>query len=128
MALRIGELARQAGVRTSALRYYEEAGLLRAAARTEAGYRTYPATALVRLSFIKRAQALGLSIREIRELIAALDGNGDLDWARVRQVVANKLVEADQRIHELRQLRKQLAALLAQVQRAPDPDCDRHTD
>jgi DNA-binding transcriptional MerR regulator len=128
MALRIGELARQAGVRTSALRYYEEAGLLRAAARTEAGYRTYPATALVRLAFIKRAQALGLSLREVRELIAALDGSGDLDWARVRQVVANKLVEADQRIHELRQLRKQLAALLAQVQRAPDPDCDRHTD
>ena len=128
MALRIGELARRAGLRTSALRYYEEAGLLPAAERTATGYRLYPPTTLVRLSFIRRAQTLGLSVREIRTVIAAIDGSGDPDWVRIRQVVADRLVEADRRIAELTVLRKELAALLALVKGAPDPSCNRRTD
>jgi len=128
MALLIVELARQAGLRTSALRYYEVAGLLPAPERTDAGYRAYPPAALVRLSFIRRAQTLGLTVREIRELIGAFNGSGDLDWGRVRQVVGNKLAQADRRIAELRALRKELAALFAQLELAPDPDCDRRAD
>jgi DNA-binding transcriptional MerR regulator len=123
MAIRIGELARRAGLRTSALRYYEEAGLLPAAERTETGYRLYPLAALGRLSFIRRAQALGLSVREIRELVGGEAAGGDQERARIRHVVAHKLAEADRRVAELTALRQELEKLHVRLQRAPGPNC-----
>jgi len=121
--MRIGELARQARVRASALRYYEEAGLLPPPERTEAGYRLYSQAAVGRLSFIRRAQALGLSVREIRELIAGEAAAGHRERSRIRHVVAHKLAETDRRIAELTSLREELAGLHARLHRAPGPEC-----
>ena len=70
-ALRIGELAKLVGTSTSALRYYEEAGLLEPPERTDSGYRTYPSAAVGRLQFLNRAKALGLTLSEIRQLVEA---------------------------------------------------------
>ena len=69
--MRIGELAKLAGISTSALRYYEEVGLLGPAARTEAGYRIFRGDAVGRLQFVQRAKALGLSLQEVRQLLAS---------------------------------------------------------
>jgi DNA-binding transcriptional MerR regulator len=68
--MRIGELARRAGVAPSAVRYYERAGLLPAPARTN-GRRVYAANALSRLAVILHARAIGFSIAETRRLVGA---------------------------------------------------------
>lgn len=123
MAMRIGELSRQAGLATSTLRYYEDAGLLVPASRTETGYRLFGEEALGRLSFIKRARALGLTIREVRDLIEGplLTAEGDRD--RLRHLVAHKLEETDRRLEELGRLRGQLETLYVRLLRAPAPEC-----
>ncbi|HSR24199.1 MAG TPA: MerR family transcriptional regulator [Candidatus Eisenbacteria bacterium] len=123
MAMRIGELARTAGVATSALRYYEQAGLLPAPERTPAGYRLYAPAALGRLAFIRRAQALGLSIREIRWLVDSPRTGSEAQRTRLRRVVAHKVADVERRLRELRGLQADLEALYVRLLRAPGPDC-----
>ena len=72
--MRIGELSSRSGISSTALRYYEKAGLLPRARRTQTGYRTFDRDVLPRLAFIRAAQAIGLSVAEIREVIAIRDG------------------------------------------------------
>jgi DNA-binding transcriptional MerR regulator len=67
--LRISDVAREVGVTTDALRYYEKVGLLRPPDRTLAGYRMYDETGVKRLRFIRGAQRVGLRLREIAELL-----------------------------------------------------------
>ena len=74
--MRIGELAQQAGVTTKALRFYEQAGVLPEPARSPSGYRNYDETALARLRFIKGAQAAGLTIAEIVQIVAVREAQG----------------------------------------------------
>ena len=64
-SMKIGELARRSGLATTALRYYENAGLLPESRRTASGYRAYDADALPRLAFIRAAQAVGSGYRSI---------------------------------------------------------------
>ena len=66
--MRIGELARRSGVASTALRYYEKAGLLPESRRTSSGYRMYHPDAVPRLAFIRAAQAVGLTLAEIRDV------------------------------------------------------------
>lgn len=68
-AIRIGELARAAGVTPDTLRYYERLGLLPAPKRSAAGYRLYDGVAAGRLRFIRKAQRLGLTLEEIRAVL-----------------------------------------------------------
>lgn len=123
MALRIGDLARRAGVATSALRFYEEAGLLAPSRRTEAGYRLYDEAATGRLDFIQRARALGLSLAEIKELIASTTLDREADRSRVRHAVAHKLLETERRVAELSRLRSELEALYVRLLRGPGLEC-----
>lgn len=67
--MRIGELARQAGVTPKAVRFYERAGLLPPAARAPNGYRVYTAADLARLRFIVRMRRLGLTVADLRDLL-----------------------------------------------------------
>ena len=69
-ALKIGELARAADVGVETIRYYERRGLLTRPPRRASGYRQYPPQAVNRVRFIRRAQALGFTLREIEELLA----------------------------------------------------------
>jgi MerR family mercuric resistance operon transcriptional regulator len=68
--LTIGRLAREAGVNLETVRFYERQGLLSKPPRSASGYRLFPADAARRLKFIKRAQELGFSLSEIRQLLA----------------------------------------------------------
>lgn len=115
----IGELARAVGVKPQTVRYYEREGLLGRAARTRSGYRLYDEAALLRLRFIRAAQTLGLSLAEIRELVM-LSREGRSPCARVRALLREKLRALDRKIAELRAFRRELAALLAQLDAMPD--------
>ncbi len=68
--LTTGKVAKHAGVNTETLRYYEREGLIDIPPRTASGYRVYPADTVTRIRFIRRAKALGFTLREIRELLS----------------------------------------------------------
>jgi MerR family transcriptional regulator, copper efflux regulator len=108
--MRIGELAEQAGISTKAIRYYEQIGILTPPARTAAGYRAYDETALGRLRFVRAAQALGLTLGEIRRIIAFRD-DGAAPCAHVTALLQRRAADLDARIQELQQLRGDLRQL-----------------
>ena len=108
----IGSVAKESGVPIKTIRYYEELGLLKASGRTEGKYRLFTADVLTRLSFIKRAQSLGLSLSEIRELLAVHD-QGNLPCEHTKVKLQDKLVSIDEQIHQLFILKQQLEGLLA---------------
>ena len=110
-ALRIGEVATQAGLGVETLRFYERRGLLGRPARTEGGYRAYDPSVLDRLAFIKRAQAIGFSLDEIAEILA-LRAGGQMPCHHVRALARHKLDEVDERLRALRRYRQELAGLL----------------
>src|SRR5262249_27930625 len=97
--LKIGEVSERAGGGIETLRFYERSGLLDPPRRTEAGYRLYNAEALDRLAFIKRAQMLGFSLGEIRQIIAERKA-GQSPCVKVREVVRRRLRELDERMAE----------------------------
>jgi DNA-binding transcriptional MerR regulator len=76
--LRIGELARLAGVTPRAVRFYEKRGLLAAPERSESGYRLYGPQDLVRVIRVRRLRALGMSIERVREVVGDPEGGGRL--------------------------------------------------
>jgi MerR family copper efflux transcriptional regulator len=108
--VRIGELAARAGISTKAIRYYEQIGILTPPARTASGYRAYDQTALGRLGFVRAAQALGLTLGEIRQIIAFRDG-GAAPCAHVTALLQQRAAELGARIAELQQLRGELEQL-----------------
>lgn len=109
--LDIGEVARRARMRPSALRYYERIGLLPAADRS-AGRRVFPATTVRRLALIKMAQRAGFSLAEIRELLDGADA-GPGATRQWRELAARKLPELDQLVETVRRLREAVADCLA---------------
>ncbi len=75
-AYQIGEVADRSGLTPDTLRYYERLGLLSPSRRTSGGFRVYTPQTLERLRFIKRAQTLGLTLHEIRDLVTYQDQGG----------------------------------------------------
>lgn len=108
--MRIGELARAAGMDVETLRFYEKAGLLPPPARGDNNYRRYDGGALQRLRFIANCRALDMSLDEIRVLLAHIDAPG-ADCSAVDQVVAEHLGHVRERIAALQLLERQLALL-----------------
>ena len=113
MLLKIGEVARRAGVGVETLRFYERSGLLDRPARTEGGYRLYDAKALKTLEFIKRAQSLGFTLEEIKRIIAESRA-GQRPCAEVRETVRRRLAELDEQMAQIRRYRNALATTLKQ--------------
>jgi MerR family redox-sensitive transcriptional activator SoxR len=102
--LTIGEVARRSGVAASALRFYEERGLI-ASVRAGSGHRRYPRPVLRRIAFIVFAQRVGLTLDEIGEELAKLDPNrvpSRADWSRLSE---SWVARIDNRIAELERLR-----------------------
>jgi Cu(I)-responsive transcriptional regulator len=106
----IGAIAKRAGVGIDTVRYYERAGLLSPSQRLASGYRRYSDSEVARLRFIRRAQALGFSLKEIRELLALSKRR---DVARVKRTAETKLKDINARIAEMQRVRDGLATLVA---------------
>lgn len=97
--MRIGQVAAQAGVKTKALRYYERVGFP-AAGRTDSGYRDYSEAALDRLRFIRAAQAVGLTLGEIKGIIGFREHTSP-PCAHVLELIEARAADLDRRIDEL---------------------------
>ena len=107
-----GDVARSLGVGVQTLHYYEREGLIPPPGRSAAGYRIYTPELVERIAFIRKAQALGLPLAEIKDILR-LAQQGASPCGRVQAALAEKLAEVDRRLAELRSFRKDLAALVA---------------
>jgi Hg(II)-responsive transcriptional regulator len=109
--LRIGEVARRTGVNIQTLRYYERRGLLKKPPRTPTGYRQYPSETVRLIRFVKRAQELGFTLKEIKELLRLRD-NQRASCTEVRSTAEVKLRDIDNKIDSLRRMRGALRILV----------------
>jgi MerR family transcriptional regulator, copper efflux regulator len=120
--LKIGQVARQSGLSVKTLRYYEDLGLLTPAVeRSRSGYRLFRPQIFNRLAFIKRSQALGLSLSEIREILEIRD-RGELPCGVVKQRLRQKLQTIREQIHALEILQLEVQSILSGWQEHPSPD------
>ena len=107
-----GELARKAGVNVETLRFYERKGLLETPHRRPSGYREYPEGSVARIRFIKRAQGLGFTLGEIRELLTLRVRPGTTP-AELRARAGQKLAEIRQKVADLQAIGRALGKLTA---------------
>lgn len=120
--LTTGEVAEQADVNIHTVRYYEKRGLLPEPPRTAAGYRQYDPEYVARIRFVKRAQELGFTLDEIRELLdlRATPEAG----AEVREKTSEKIDEVDAKIRDLQKIRSKLVELREQcLEHGSTDDC-----
>lgn len=110
--LTIGSVAKAAGVNLETIRFYERRGLLPEPPRTDGGYRVFPPETIRRIRFIKRAQELGFSLREIQELLA-LRVDSRTSCADVRRRAQAKIADVEQKMRALQVIRKALVRLTA---------------
>jgi MerR family copper efflux transcriptional regulator len=113
--MRIGEVARRSGIPAHTIRFYEERKLVTRVARSDAGYRVYSEHVIDELGFIRRAQRLGFSLDEIREILS-LGRGGRTPCARVAALCATHLEEIDKQMAELRTFRRSLLEAQQQAQ------------
>jgi Cu(I)-responsive transcriptional regulator len=107
-ALSIGFVARQTGCTVPTIRYYEEIGLLEAAARSDTGHRHYDDSAVRRLTFIRRCRDFGFSIDQVRELVNLIDAP-QRPCIEVRDIAAVHLAEVRSKLAELQALEASLS-------------------
>lgn len=116
--LKISELASRTGVSAKAIRFYEAAGVLPQPARGPNGYRLYAGDAVDILRFIKQAQGLGLTLAEIKEIVAIRQG-GRPPCGHVYQLLREKAAELDRKLRDLVLLRRRIRQSLAMWGRRP---------
>jgi DNA-binding transcriptional MerR regulator len=110
--MQISEAAKRAGVSTPTIRYYEEIGLVPKASRSAAGYRRYSDAIVEELQFIRKAQAIGFSLDEIRQILR-LSRAGQKPCGHVLTLAEKHLRALDERIRRLQAFREQLASDLS---------------
>jgi DNA-binding transcriptional MerR regulator len=118
----INDVARRSGVPAKTLRYYEELGLLHPR-RTPSGYREYDDRVFDRLTFIRSAQALGLSLAEINGIVKLRD-EGEAPCAHVSELLTERSAAIARTIRELRTLQSELQALVARAEDFNPSECD----
>ena len=107
----IGRVARETGLTIDTIRFYEKQGLLKRSARTEGGFRVFGADDVQCLRFVRNAQQLGFSLREIRELLI-LRADQVPSCSHVRELLDQKLDAVAQKIRELKKLEHSLQLAL----------------
>jgi DNA-binding transcriptional MerR regulator len=120
--MRIGEVAGRARVPAKTIRFWEERRLLPQPARTPAGYRDYDPAILERIAFIRHAQAAGLTLQAIGQVLEVRDG-GQPPCAHVASLIAQRLGEVEARLAELTGARDHLAALAERAAEQEPADC-----
>ncbi|HET9060571.1 MAG TPA: heavy metal-responsive transcriptional regulator [Acidimicrobiales bacterium] len=123
--MRIGELASRTGITTKTIRFWESEGLLADPARTPSGYRNYQPDAVDRLKFIRHAQTAGLTLGEIRQVLAISD-SGQPPCVHVGGLIQRHLADLDQRIRELTDTRHRLRRLAQRAAQQDPATCDRY--
>ena len=120
--LNISQAARRSGVSAKMIRHYESQGLLKAARRTEAGYRIYDSNDVHTLQFVRRARGLGFSMKEIEQLLGLWQNrrrsNGD-----VRRIAQRHITDLDQKIQQLESMRRTLKDLVQRCHGDHRPEC-----
>ena len=124
--MQIGRVSEKTGLSVDAIRFYEKQRLLNRPLRTEGGFRLFGRDDVDRIQFIRRAQRLGFSLPEIRELLI-LRSDRDEGCSHVHELVLGKIGTVREKIRELRALERQLARSLKQCERnltrCPGGDC-----
>jgi MerR family copper efflux transcriptional regulator len=120
--MNIGQAAKQSGLSTKMIRYYESTGLLAAANRSDSGYRLYSKNDLHTLEFIKRSRDLGFSLEEVGKLLA-LWQNKERASSEVKALAREHIGILDQKILELTELRETLNVLVDHCHGDDRPDC-----
>lgn len=105
--LKIGELSKQSGLAVSAIRYYEELGLIEPSFRNESKYRYYTETDVSLLNFIKKSKHLGFSLDEIKAIITERS-QGKLPCHLVKDIANKKITEIEDKIYELQALKSEI--------------------
>ena len=121
--MKIGQVAKTAGVGIDAVRFYEREGLLAKPSRRLSGYREYSPDVVVHLRFIRRAKELGFTLKEIRELLS-LRMDSDTTCSDIRRRAEAKLDDVENKIRDLRRMKKALEELKGACKgRGPASDC-----
>jgi DNA-binding transcriptional MerR regulator len=120
--MKIGEVAEQAGVPAKTIRFWEDQALLPEPVRTPSGYRDYGPAILERLAFIRHAQAAGLTLEHIRQILDIRDG-GEPPCVHVTSLISRRLGEVEARLAELARVRNQLAVLARRAATQDPADC-----
>ena len=118
----IGELADAVGLPTRTVRFYERRGLLPEPQRADNGYRVYGDSTLNRLRFIRSAQAAGLTLAEIGNVIDIRD-NGELPCSHVDRLLDTKLTEIRERREQLAVMERELEVLVARSRQLDPAEC-----
>jgi Cu(I)-responsive transcriptional regulator len=120
--LAIGDLARQTGAKVNTIRFYEDIGLLPLPVRTASGRRTYDASDVRRLTFIRHGRGLGFSVEEIRSLLALSD-EPERDCGEAATIARQHLQDIETRIARLEMLRDALAEVAVSCEGGRARDC-----
>ncbi len=114
--LQIGIVAREAGITVDAIRFYEKSGLLQRPPRSEGGFRLFRRKDVEDLIFVRKAQALGFSLEEVRDLLL-LQNESVGACGHVREMLESKLVGVREKIAEMRKLETGLSRALRKCKR-----------
>lgn len=119
----IGQIAKQTDVGIETIRFYERKGLIKDPPRRKSGYRQYSPEVVKRILFIKRAKELGFSLKEIADLLS-LRVNPNSTCANVKKRAEDKLNLVEEKIHELRRIKKALTQLVKTCRgKGPTSEC-----
>lgn len=119
----IGRLAAACGVSRDTIRFYEREGLLPRPRRTASRYRAYAGEDEARLRFIRQAQAIGLTLEDIQELLRHHEARTPNECRRVAALLRERIEALDRKLGELRAFRRLLAENLARCEAAPSDSC-----
>jgi DNA-binding transcriptional MerR regulator len=122
MSKKIGEVAALLNVSIDTLRYYEKIDLLGQVPRSDSGVRYYDEPLIARIRFIRHAQRMGFSLEAIKDLLVFRDQPSNVK-PQVREMIKQKLVDLDQQILDLSQLRDELQELTTACEGSSDSDC-----
>lgn len=116
----ISQLAERAGIPTTTLRYYERIGLVEAEDRSAGNYRLYGKSTLAKLRFIRAAQAIGFTLEDTRSLLG--DATGSPKCGDVQGLIEDRLSDIEDRLKDLRHVRKALKSALGQCHKQKHSD------
>jgi DNA-binding transcriptional MerR regulator len=110
--MQIGQVAQKSGMSIDTIRYYEKQGLLKKPSRSSGGFRVYPQEAVDQLVFIQKAQALGLTLKEIKKIMCCGDKGLEPCCDMTVDLFTAKISEFESKINELQGMKKKLKTVL----------------